>query len=617
VSAPRAPEGWDPAQNGGSRRSGIGIRHKLFLIFLALVLAPFLVYTTITIRQSSKNAERTGRYSARQALLQARQFIESRIEAVDRSLTYIRLDSQMTALCAADPGVYAADLTRWNDDATALRKIVLTLGQSNPDIVGFALYMERGLAAHTANAEFQRLDDHRRDAWYWRASAELTNLQWFGARDFPAPERPRCFHALARITDDLDLTRTVGWIRVDVPERILEEILDQAQFSASSAVFLLDAAGEPIARSAQARKPEGSLLAAAREATGPWPRGDEGPRTVTVDGRRWLADGVGVAHTGWRLVLLVPYEEIDAFGKGVRRQMLFALAIILPLMFPLAFWVASTSTRRIARLTAGMRELERGNVSVRLPVEGGDEIGELTQDLNRLASRIAWLLEERYRLGQETKHSELRALQAQINPHFLYNTLDLVNCLALRQGAPAIASAVEALSRFYRLSLSGGAETVPLAEELAHVEIYVRIQNMRFDDGITLRVEIGEELRKAHILKIILQPLVENAILHGIREREAGRGTIAIRARRETDGAGPDVLAVEIADDGVGIGPERLAELREGVKPSEGHGYGVRNIDRRLKIRYGPTYGLTYESERGVGTRVTLRIPVEEAPGGA
>jgi two-component system sensor histidine kinase YesM len=599
-------------------RSGLGIRYKLFLLFLTLVLAPFLVYTTITLRQSSRNAERDARYAARQVLLQARQFIESRIEVVDRSLTYIRLDPQVTALCSADPAIYRADLSRWNDDATKLRRLVLTFGQSNPDIGGFVLYMERGLAAHTANAEFQPLDEHRRDGWYQQASTRYVNLQWFGARHFPQGERARSFHALARITDDLDLSRTVGWIRVDVPERIAEEILDQAQFSASSAVVLLDGDGEPVARSARFRAgADPQLLAVAREAMARPAGAGEEPWSLSAGGRRWLADVVPVAHTGWRLVLLVPYEDIDAFGRAVRRQLLIALAIIVPLMLPLAFLVASTSTRRIARLTAAVREYERGNLALQVLSEGGDEIGELALDLNRMASRIASLLEERYRLGQENKHSEMRALQAQINPHFLYNTLDLVNCLALRHEAPPIAAAVEALSRFYRLSLSGGAETVSLAQELEHVEIYVRIQNMRFDDGIALRVDVPEELRGLPIVKIVLQPLVENAILHGIREKESARGTIDIRARRAPAGPGaPEVLEIEVADDGVGMTPERLAELRRGVTAAEGHGYGVRNIDRRLKVRYGQEYGLAYESARGKGTTVTLRIPAGEGEAG-
>jgi two-component system sensor histidine kinase YesM len=443
--------------------------------------------------------------------------------------------------------------------------------------------------------------------------AQDANLQWFPSRFFPAEGGLPSFHAVARVPDDLDLAKTVGYLRVDVPERILEEILDQAQFSAASSVFLLDPDGEPIALSARARGPDRRLLT---EANASFPSGAgaaASPRKLVIGGRSYLADGVRVGRTDWRLILLVPYEDIDAFGKGVRRQMLLALAVILPLMLPLSFWVASTSTRRIGRLMAGVREFERGNLGVRVKEEGGDEIGELTGDLNRMAARIASLLEEQYRLGQEMKNSEMRALQAQINPHFLYNTLDLVNCLALRHGAPAIGEAVEALSRFYRLSLSGGAETVSLAQELDHVETYVRIQNMRFDDGIALTLDVPQDLRRLPIVKIVLQPLVENAILHGIRERESGRGTVAIRAWRE---AGLDgergAVDIEVADDGVGMQPDRLAELRQGVKAVEGHGYGVRNIDRRLKVRYGPAFGLAYESQAGQGTRVTVRIPAGE-----
>ncbi|HVO21074.1 MAG TPA: sensor histidine kinase [Anaeromyxobacter sp.] len=602
-----------------SRLSGIGIRTKLFSLFLALILAPFLVYTAITLRQGTRTAERTARYTARQALQQAAQFIESRIEVVNRSLTFIRLDPTVSALCAADPVAYRRDLSRWNVDAGTLRRIVLNMGQSNPDLAGFALYMERGLAVESANDEFQLLAAQRGEEWYHRAVAAGSNLLWFSAGAFPDGGGPRRLHAVARVPDDLDLAKTVGYLRVDVPERILELILDQAQFSASSALFLLDADGGPIALSARARGADRPLLPQADAA---FPAAGDGagyPRQATMGGRRYLADGLRVAGTDWRLILLVPWEDIDAFGKGVRRQMLFALAVILPLLLPLSYLVASTSTRRIARLAAGVREFERGNLAARVPVEGGDEIGELTGDLNRMAGRIESLLDEQYRLGQEMKHSEMRALQAQINPHFLYNTLELVNCLALRHGAPAIGGAVEALSRFYRLSLSGGAETVTLAQELEHVEIYVRIQNMRFDDGIAFSVQVPGELRRLPILKIVLQPLVENAILHGIRERESGRGTIAIRAFREAAGPGREdgagALCVEVADDGVGMDPGRLAELRQGVRASEGHGYGVRNIDRRLKIRYGPSYGLAYRSERGRGTWVTVRIPAAEPDG--
>ena len=206
----------------------------------------------------------------------------------------------------------------------------------------------------------------------------------------------------------------------------------------------------------------------------------------------------------------------------------------------------------------------------------------------------------------------MKALQAQINPHFLYNTLDLVNCLALREQVPAIGEAVGALSRFYRLSLSGGAERVTVAQELEHVETYLRIQNMRFDDGIALSVDVPAEVRAATILKIVLQPLVENAVLHGIREKESGRGTVTIRGHTLEGAAGLEVV-LEIEDDGVGMDAAQLEALgEERAGPSE-HGYGVRNIDRRLKVEYGAEYGLTFRSRPGAGTAVLVRIPLVAA----
>ena len=593
------------------RPSSLGIRYKLFLLFLVLIVAPFAVYTAITIRQSSRNAERSGRYSARQVLLQAGQFIESRVGRVRRSLVLTTLDPQVRGLSAADPAVYERNVSQWIVDAARLRSVVLAIGQSDPDISGFALYMERGPAAYSESGDLRHLAGERAEEWHRRMVEEGGNLRWFPPRFFPAPDGVPRFHGVARIPDDMDLGRTVGYVRIDVPTSALEEILDQAEFSASSSAFLLDAAGEPIARSQRARGPDRALLGPARAAFSAGPGREEAPRTLLIEGRRFLADCLYLGTADWRLILLVPYEDIDAFGDAVRRQMLIAVAVILPLTLPLALWAASSSTRRIDRLIQGVREFERGNLAVRVPGESGDEIGELTGDLNRMASRITSLLEERYALGQEMKNLEMKALQAQINPHFLYNTLDLVNCLSIRAGAPTIGAAVEALSRFYRLSLSGGAETVSVQQELEHVQTYVRIQNMRFDDGIVLVTEVPGEVRALLLPKIVLQPLVENAILHGIRERETGRGTVTLRGRTVAGGPepAPEVLELVIEDDGVGMAARRVEELLLGERTDEGHGYGLRNIDRRLKVKYGEAYGLSFRSEPGRGTSVTIRMP--------
>jgi len=322
----------------------------------------------------------------------------------------------------------------------------------------------------------------------------------------------------------------------------------------------------------------------------------------------YLAGQVPIRNTDWRLALLVPYRDITAFGDRTRRQMSLVLLCMLPLLLPLALLVANTSTSRLRRLTSGVRRISKGKFDIHLEAKGRDEIGELTVNFNSMVSRIQDLMSERYQFGQEIKNLEMKALQAQINPHFLYNTLDLVNCLSLRYGAPRITEAVTALSRFYRLSLSGGAETVTIAQELEHVETYLLIQNIRFENCIELRVEADEAALPCSIPKITLQPLVENAIVHGILEKPEGRGRITIRVGRSEN---PPTIEIVVEDDGVGIDAQVLANLLRKPNAPIGTkaGYGARNIDTRIKLTFGENYGLTYRSERGRGTTAVLRFP--------
>ena len=206
---------------------------------------------------------------------------------------------------------------------------------------------------------------------------------------------------------------------------------------------------------------------------------------------------------------------------------------------------------------------------------------------------------------------EVRALQAQINPHFLYNTLDLINWISMDYGAEEIGTLTWNLARFYRLSLNHGKSLITIGEEVEHVQVYVNIENYHFDNQISLNVDVPEELKGFACLNIILQPFVENAIVHGIAEySEIESCSIAIRARKEEE----DIIFT-IQDDGPGVNVEQMQkETEQDIKKAR-HGYGVRNINFRLKLCFGEKYGVTYkESEKG--TCVEVKIPamtMEEA----
>jgi len=233
-----------------------------------------------------------------------------------------------------------------------------------------------------------------------------------------------------------------------------------------------------------------------------------------------------------------------------------------------------------------------------------DEIGMLAEHFNDMLSRSERLFQAQYQMRDSVKRAELQVLQAQINPHFLYNTLDMIHWLALNHGASDISRAVENLSSFYRFSLGMGESKVPVEKELMHVQVYVNVQNIRYGDKITLVLSVPEELLHYRIVKIIFQPLVENSIQHGIRAREDGRGTIEIKGHRDERG-----IHFSVRDDGVGMDQERLKAIVNGSAGKSG--YGVDNINKRLILNYGAEHGLSYESVLGIGTTARFSVPYE------
>jgi len=248
-----------------------------------------------------------------------------------------------------------------------------------------------------------------------------------------------------------------------------------------------------------------------------------------------------------------------------------------------------------------MEKAKSGDFSVDLNTEGKDEIGQLSSNFRSLIEKISAMIDEKYELGQAVKTAEFNALQHQINPHFLYNSLDLINCLAIQDGAQDIVQIVNALVSYYRLSLSHGDDIVPIAQELRHAATYIKIQNMRFDKKTELIYEDKLWYNEYLIPKITFQPLVENAVLHGILESDAPEGSIYIDSVL-TD----SVISISIRDNGCGMDESVVNKLNN---HQERNGFGVGNINERLKLYFGNEYGLIYTSEKGYGTTVTITIP--------
>lgn len=245
-----------------------------------------------------------------------------------------------------------------------------------------------------------------------------------------------------------------------------------------------------------------------------------------------------------------------------------------------------------------------------------DEITELGMSFNIMIGKIRQLLDAKIKEQENLQKAELKALQAQINPHFLYNTLDTIVWMAQSNKMEQVINIVRALSSFFRIALSKGQDWITIEQEIEHVRCYLTIQKMRYRDILDYRIEVDEDILNGTILKLTLQPLVENALYHGIKNKRSG-GLITIHARRAEN----DRVLLEIEDNGVGFTPYRLSRIKAAMDDDSTEdfsfkesGFGLENVNKRIKLYYGKEYGLSVQSRFQEGTRVTVTIPLLDSP---
>ena len=313
-----------------------------------------------------------------------------------------------------------------------------------------------------------------------------------------------------------------------------------------------------------------------------------------------------ISNTDWFMVTVLPSPPLIHESNRLMIQIALIYAVFLVLALIFANILAHSITGRLSSVIRQMQTVRHGPPTPMESPQAHDEIGDLIDTYNYMTRKMDELMKTQAKAAEDLRIAEFNSLQAQINPHFLYNTMDMINWMALQGQTDEISHAVQSLSRFYKLTLSRKKGISTIARELEHVTIYVQLQNMRYHDSIELITDIPDELSEYQIPKLTLQPVVENSILHGILEKESKSGTIVITGWMENE----DVVLL-VSDDGVGIPPEILSTILSGNGNSQSGGtnIAVYNTHRRLQILYGNDYGLTYSSKPGEGTEVEIRFP--------
>lgn len=313
------------------------------------------------------------------------------------------------------------------------------------------------------------------------------------------------------------------------------------------------------------------------------------------------------AKTGWTVVGVAYTSELVENQEEMRLTYLLAAVLLFGAALVFAAILSEGITRPVKELKNSMKEVEQGHFDkVSVAVRGENEIASLNKSFNIMAARIQELMEEIVREQKEKRKSELQALQAQINPHFLYNTLDSIIWMAEWGKNKEVILMTSSLAKLLRQSISNEKELVTVGQEIEYTRSYLTIQQMRYKDQMEFQINVPEEILEASMVKLVIQPLVENAIYHSIKYMEE-KGCIQIIGKVENG-----VICIDVRDNGVGMEPEVLEHILE-PKPAEPgkkrRGVGVFNVQNRLQLHYGKEYGLTYESWKGKGTVVHIRVP--------
>ncbi len=400
-----------------------------------------------------------------------------------------------------------------------------------------------------------------------------------------------------------------GVIIVDLDGAAVEEISGNASIGETGSFAIIDAGGQPVFPWNAAPEPAASFRAVPG---------------LADSGHLFLGTGVNeelivyntLENSGWKIAGRARVSELMR-GAYYIRAVTFALvgACVLCVII-LYFFISGALTHPLRDLKEKMKQAESGDLEVRAFSPNRDEVAELCHSFNVMIAKLKELMEKTAREQDELKKAELKALQAQINPHFLYNTLDAIIWMTESNNRADVVRITKTLSTFFRLVLSKGEEWIRVADEMEHVRSYLDIQQFRYRDILEYSIELDGDLASKRILKLTLQPIVENAIYHGIKNRRGG-GCVRVTGQNRHDGS----MVFEVSDDGPGMDPEKLGRIREamesefaaeGLPPDHPGGYGLRNVNQRVKLYYGRQWGVGIESVSGSGTRVTLRLPVME-----
>lgn len=571
------------------------IQKKIMIIYICIGTIPILLLGLFASGQERKTLMEREHRNIEDSVSQGASQLKSQILVYNNLSDYIAFNQPISDVLIGD---YDNIFSMYEQYTATVDPVLSSLKYFNPNINQITIYLDKNIVKHDTMVD--SLQTIEGEKWYRQNESSLSQkVKWiidaenktsFSARTMPIMEQNKQkgilyldvnYDSLFAGFDDISRD-SYGLYIVDKKGNVLFEKDTFSENTASKNNT------KTTAKKSKEKRLSFPALKKKMEAQ------ENGKKS------NYLIVSADAGVDDWKIIVYQPQKmmarEIQTLLVLVMG--IIAVCIITSVVASLAF--SRFVVRDIKRLRDNMQAVEEGNMELMVTSNAGDEVGSLIRGFGSMLGEINRLIHEVYESKLTQRKSEMTALQAQINPHFLYNSLSLINWKALEAGQQDISKITLALSSFYRTSLNRGKNVLTIEKEIENMKSYLEIQLCMHDNDFDVIMDIDEEILPYQTLNLLLQPLVENAIDHGIDLKEDGRGYIKIIGRKDAEN-----IYLTVEDNGVGIEPEILSSILE----FKTKGYGVRNVNQRIRLYYGEEYCLRIESEVGKGTRCTINIP--------
>ncbi len=576
---------WKRRKNGlnfGSIQTVITMSFTAATI-LAMIIVGVALYSTF-----SENAEKNAASSSQQIMDQATINLENYLRTMMDISDLIK--SHMSSVSRSDLG-----------ELDSLISLTMTIRK---DIVTVAIYDGEGniLLSNPQNGLNRNYVAKEQD---WFVSATRNTAAYV----FQSPHVQRIFEekrpwvvSLCRGVSVTENDKPQTWVTmVDMNFSVIEQLCSRVSLGKRGYIYVIDEDGNIIYHPQQQLIYSGLKQENIEKALSSEP----GSYFDDFQGERRITTIKDIHYTKWRMVGVSFVDELVANKRNLNNLIIYILLFGIAFEILASMFISAKVSQPIKRLEHQMNKVESGDFDIELlEVTGEDEVKRLTKAFNLMIVRIRQLMNQIISEQAQLRKSEFKALQAQINPHFLYNTLDSIIWMNENKNHEGVTEMVSALARFFRISISKGSEFIGVGDEIEHARSYLVIQKIRYKNKFDFSLNMQEGVESCRTIKLILQPIVENAIYHGINKiQEKGEIQVDVYIENET-------LVFRVSDNGFGIDPKILKGIlnREATSTHAG-GVGLKNVNERIKLSYGSEYGIDIESELEVGTTVYIRIP--------